>query len=269
MKKSFWRKMLSVFLIGGLLLGTGGLALAAENGNVNDSGMMKGGYGKGIDLEQKWENLLGKLAESSIITSEQAAALKNLVQERVEEREAFREGMQSLTPEERRQAREERREAKDPLLSEAVEKEIITSEQAEAIMKAMHEERTAERQQEIKAKLAELVAAGTITEEQADKLLARMQEEMEKREADMAKRLEMTPEEWREYVKNLEKPHVLQDLVQEGVITLEQAREIAKSLKPLPGNGMGKGPMGKGGGKGRGMMGRGNNGSCPFASNQN
>lgn len=270
MKRSFWRKVLSVFLIGGLLLGTGSLALASNNGIGNGQGqMMRGGPGKGIDLAQKWESILGKVTASSLITSEQAEALKNLAQEKVNEREEFRQQMQEMTPEERQQVREERRAANDPLLSEAVEQGIITSEQAEAIMKAIREERVVERQQEVKAKLDELVAGGTITQEQADKLLARMQEEMEKREADIAKRLEMTAAEWREYVKNREKPNVLQDLVQEGVMTYEQAQKVAESIRPLSGRGMEKGFPGKGTGKCRGMMGSGNNGNCPFISNQN
>lgn len=262
MKRNFWRKILSVFLIGGLLLGTGSIALAAGNGVMagGQGKMIRGGMGKGVDLAAKWETLLNKLTENSLITSEQAEALKNLAQQRVKEREEFRQEIKKMTPEERQQAREERRQLQDPFLSEAVEKGIITSEQAEAIMKAMHEERAAERQQEIKNKLDELVAAGTITQEQADKLLARMREEMEKREADMAKRLEITPEEWREYVKNREKPNIIRDLVAEGTITSEQASAIAKAIHPSKGNGMGQG---------KGMMGRGNAGNCPFASSQN
>lgn len=253
-KKSFWTKVLGVFLIGGLLLGTGSLALAAGGKTgIGQGQMVNQGMGRGIDLEKKWEGILEKLTASSLISSEQAEALKDLAGEKAKEREELRQQMQEMTPEERMQAREERRAANDPLLNEAVKQGIITSEQAENIMKAMREERAAARQQELKVKLDELVNDGKITQEQADKLLARMQEEMEKRQAEMTKRATMTAEEWREYVKNREKPNVLQNMVDEGVITTDQAKEIAQAVRP---------PMGKG------MMKRGNCNNCPFSSNQ-
>ncbi|SHH03869.1 hypothetical protein SAMN02745221_01534 [Thermosyntropha lipolytica DSM 11003] len=249
-KRSFWTKVLGVFLIGGLLLGTGSLALAAGGKmGIGQDQMVNQGMGRGIDLEEKWGSILEKLVSRSLITSEQAETLKDLAAEKMKERQEFRKNMKAMMLEERQKARKERREEKDPLLSDAVEKGIITSEQAENIMQAMREEREKERKQEIQDKLAELVAKGTITQEQADKLLAKIEEEMEKRQADMAKRATMTAEEWREYIKNREKPNVLQNVLDAGVITIDQAKEVSKAIR-LPG--------------GKGMMKRGNGNNCPF-----
>ncbi|MBO8158973.1 hypothetical protein [Thermosyntropha sp.] len=248
-KKGFLTGFLGILLIGGLLLGAGSFAIAAGDSpgffgaRKAFSGDFKGAK-KGMP-EEEISGALEKLQSEGVITAEQAESIKSMAAERIQEREAWLKEAASMSPEERQALRDER-QAKKPLLSEAVERGIITSEQAENIMKAMQELRQEQRKQEVETRLKELVANGTITQEQADAVIAKMEEEMKERQAEIAKRQQMPREEWREYVKNREKPQILRGLVDEGVITLDQAADIAQSLRPeKAGRGMGKGRQGR------------------------
>ncbi len=90
----------------------------------------------------------------------------------------------------------------------------------------------AQKQQRIKAGLKALVDQGTINQPQSDKIKKQFEETQKERKALFGKMKGMTKEERRQYMKDnkakIKKP--LEQLVQDGVISQDQAKAIGQEL---------------------------------------
>ncbi|MCR4430956.1 MAG: hypothetical protein NUV45_08070 [Tepidanaerobacteraceae bacterium] len=199
--------------------------------------------------QEQQKERLDNLVSQGLITQEQEQKIMEYYKAQEEERKAEMEKIKSMTEEERKAYFEEKKSsnssAKPDHMQELVEAGILTQDEADAInkyyeeqMKAKMEEAQAKRQQEIESQLDSLVSAGTITQEQKEKILAYLNEKEEARKAEMEKVKNMTEEERKAYMeqkrestpKKGEAIGPLQELVDNGTLTADQAEAVSKAL---------------------------------------
>lgn len=91
------------------------------------------------------------------------------------------------------------------------------------------------KEERMKSLLDELVTEGTITQTQEDELLAHFQEKAEERKAKFEEMKNMTPEERQaaREVNKGEKPEPLSEVVEEGIISQEEADAIKDKMHEL------------------------------------
>lgn len=223
-------KISKTLIIGALavsmILPFGMSALANDSGTtaVKDSltnsasrkEMRKGRHHKGgKENFVQFESVLQSLVEDGTLTSSQVDNIKTFVQENKGRRKN--------------------------LFSEMIAQEILTQSQVDAILEKFHEEKVAKKREKMQTKLDDLVNNGTITNDQANEILDFINEKMEERRADFEKVKDMTAEERKEYFKENrpKKGNLIEELVDEGIITEEQSTEL-KKLMPQRKKGFGK-----------------------------
>ena len=100
-------------------------------------------------------------------------------------------------------------------------------------IKAYHQEKMEER---IKNDLQGLVDDGTLSEDDVDTLIEYMHENKDERKEEMEKVKEMTPEERKAYFEEKresgEKIGIFEEMVEDEVLTQEQADAVKELLKP-------------------------------------
>ncbi|MDI3481237.1 MAG: hypothetical protein PWQ97_892 [Tepidanaerobacteraceae bacterium] len=199
--------------------------------------------------EAQQKERLDNLVSQGLITQDQEEKIMEYYKTQEEERKAEMEKIKNMTEDERKAYFEQKKEsnstAKPDPMQGLVEAGILTQDEADAIneyyqqqMKAKMEEAQAKRQEEIESQLDSLVSAGTITQEQKEKILAYLNEQEEARQAEMEKIKNMTEDERKAYFEEKknsksEKGTVadpLQELVDNGTLTQEQADAVAKAL---------------------------------------
>ncbi|MCF6097801.1 microfibrillar-associated 1 family protein [Thermovorax subterraneus] len=131
---------------------------------------------------------------------------------------------------------------KDDILSELAEKGIISSEQVEKVKEYVEQKMEQERQQrrqQIEEALQKLVESGTITSEKKDKILAYLDEKEAQRQQEIEKVKNMTEEERKAYFEEKKsslqkqgKYSMMQELVDKGILTEEEAKAVMEAIRP-------------------------------------
>lgn len=247
-------------LAGFFLMASGGFALAASSDTADTSsnpikafcGRMMG-KADPAQRSAELQNIVDKLVADNVLNQQQADELVSYLKTQTEKRLADREEMKDLTPEQRQAQRQEQR-APQGFLDQAVADQIITQEQAQAIDDALRQQQQESRETALQDRLAEFVTKGVISQSQADAVKAALQSQQQERQAEMDKVRDMTPAERQNYMQQNrpQKQQPLQELVQNGTLTQEQANQIC----PAP-QGQGQGNAFKGKAMGRGCQ------NCP------
>lgn len=272
-KRPWLKKIASAALLGSLLLGSVGIAYAADNDTVADTAnkvkskfnsMMRGGRGHGPGMMGQEMGLganlgLDALVQDGVITSDESTAIQNKIDALDAQRQSEISKIQAMTAEERQAYFEARKTAvadkdavKTDFLTTLVNEKIISSDKAEAIRTAQQSLRQAEMQDKLNTELTALVDEGTITSAQNDAILAALEAQQKQRQTEMVKVKAMTAEERAAYFKD-NRPvcnDCLADLVTAGTITQTQADAVCNVIG---------GPRGKGQGNAAGA----NCGNCP------
>lgn len=221
------KRALSGVLIGGLLF-TGGIAFAADAKNDSNSsaqkpfmgpGQLWGGKGQGMRHNASGRakfsaEMVTKLVADGVITQEKADEIKAYIEKRIFEKRA--------------------KAKKTNLFDELVSSKILTQVQADSIKAKLHEIRQNEHQQQLSAGLKTLVESGTISQEQSVKILKRLADVHKARATVMEQTKDMTREERRAYLQenNEIRQKPIAQLVDEGIITQEQANAVRKVIFP-------------------------------------
>ncbi|KXG73775.1 hypothetical protein AN618_24590 [Fervidicola ferrireducens] len=135
---------------------------------------------------------------------------------------------------------------REDILSELTEKGIISSEQAEKVkeyveqkMEQERQQRQQQRRQQIEEALQKLVESGTITSEKKDKILAYLDEKEAQRQQEIEKVKNMTEEERKAYFEEKKsslqkqgKYSMMQELVDKGILTEEEAKAVMEAIRP-------------------------------------
>jgi polyhydroxyalkanoate synthesis regulator phasin len=121
---------------------------------------------------------------------------------------------------------------------------VITQETADKInayvmqkqeeMKKKQAEIRTKRPDWLNSRLDKLVADGKITQEQVDKILEKIKEKQQAAKEEMDKIKNMTKEELKAYFesKKGQKADIIAELVDDGIITQEQADDVKKAIGP-------------------------------------
>ncbi len=251
-EKKRFNRWLAAALVGIFLMASGGLALAAGSDAADTQSepfaACRGGKmtGKADPAARSaaLQTVLDKLVADNVLTREQADGLAAYLKTQAEQRQAQREQMKNLTPEQRQALRNEQ-PARQGFLDKAVADKVITQEQAQAIGDALRAQKQQSREAALQTRLAELVKQGAITQAQADAALAALQANWQQRQAEFEKIKNMSKEERLAYMKaNLaQKQNPLQELINNGTLTQEQADQICPA-HDSQGKGLGRGGKG-------------------------
>ncbi len=245
------KKLLSGFLIGGLLLGSGAAVLADSNASeasnqANGTPPIHGPKMPGMQQAnlELMQSIYAGLVSDGSLTQAQVDAIIAKITQLDADRKAEMEKIKAMTQSERDaywQENKTEKTEKTDLYTQLVNDGTITSEQAESIKSAIQNKMAAQREEQLQKTLSGLVDKGTINSEQSAAILAEIAQEDTARQAAMEKMKDMTKEE-REANKQenkSEKTGRFADLVTAGTLTQAQADEVSQAL----GKGFGqKGP---------------------------
>ncbi|WP_432666401.1 hypothetical protein R9X47_08630 [Wukongibacter baidiensis] len=218
-------KMFKTLIVGTLAIslvlpfGVGALENDANSTSIKDSQSKpaytkerKKGGEKGFRQDDskrqvEFESILEELVSDGTLTSTQVDKIKEMAEENKGKRVNF--------------------------FSELIDQGTLTEEEVDAIQEKVHEKKEAEKQERMQAMLDDLIEKGTITEDDASEILDFVNEKTEERKAEFEKIKDMTEEERKAYFEENrpEKRNLTENLVEEGIITQEQADEI-KELFP-------------------------------------
>jgi len=237
-EKQRFNRWLAAALVGVFLLATGGLALAGDFTGAQTSPIAACPNGIMVmkadpaARSAALQTVLGKLVADKTITQEQADKLVSYLKTRLDQRKAQREQMKNLTPEQRQALRKES-PVKVGFLDQAVADKVITREQAQAIRDALREQKQQSREAALQARMAELVKQGTINQNQADAAWAALQAHWQQQKAEFEKIKNLSAEERINYMKSksAQDKHPLQELINNGTLTQEQAEQICPAKK--------------------------------------
>jgi len=215
-------------LIGGALavsmivpLSISALANDADSTYINDSKskpahkreLKDGNFYNGKDFkpdsderQAEFESILDELVDDGILTSTQVDKMKEMAEENKGKRVDF--------------------------FSELIDQGTLTKEAIDAIHEKLHEKKASEKQERMQSMLDDLIEKGTITEDDASEILDFVTEKTAERKAEFQKTKDMTEEERKTYFEENKpkKGNLAEDLIDEGIITQEQADEITKLL---------------------------------------
>lgn len=251
-EKKCFTKVLAGVLMAGLLITSGGLALANDS-SVKTSAIVKcpapfaagDRSGKnGLDLD----NLLKKLVADAVITQDQVDKLKTLMEENMESRER----LPQQTPGKHQAGRKAGdnfgkgnkgfrglNQGPEPMmgpgmdiLNKAVTAGILTQDQVNAIKEAMQQQMNQQMQERNQAWVDGLIAANIISSDEGKAVIKHMSAMHDQRRAEMAKVQAMTEAERQAYFeknKDQKKDRKMDQcvsLVEAGLLTKEQADRI-------------------------------------------
>lgn len=251
------KRFIGGLMIGGLLLGGSGFALAATtnagagtNSTTSISESRIPGVG-GMNSELL-QSVLDSLVSASTITQAQADQIVAKEKQLAAERENLKGQMKNMTQAEREANRDKIRPERVDMFSQLVKDGTTTQEQADAIQTAIHDKMAAQRQEQISTALNGLVEKNTINSEQSTAILDKLAEIQTNRQAQMAEVKDMTPDQRQAYFADNQpvKNNPLAELVTAGIITQAQADQIAQVIPSNVGKGLGM-HQGRGNGAGR------------------
>lgn len=232
-------RIIGGLLIGVLLLGGTGLALAGGNlsgpapAELDKAGRHGNKAPSGEDLDgQAMQSILNSLVASDQITQTQADQILTRQQQLQTESRLRKDHWQGMTQPERKAMREQNQSDRAALLTQLVREGVITQEQADVVRAAMQQHRKALQQERASTALNSLVDKQSITAEQAGAVQAKLNEMQNARQAGMEKMRGMTPGQRRAYMEEKRPANPLSELVASGVLTWEKADQIHKVLGP-------------------------------------
>lgn len=197
-----------------------------------------------VNVEQKAEKLetmLVELVDAGVITQNDSDDIidyaKQMYEEREQERKEELEKIKNMTKEEAKEYIAEKKEARNPAEKKGIFEQMVEdgemSQDTLDSIKAYHQEKMEER---IKNDLQGLVDDGTLSEDDVDTLIEYMHENKDERKEEMEKVKEMTPEERKAYFEEKresgEKIGIFEEMVEDEVLTQEQADAVKELLKP-------------------------------------
>lgn len=256
--KDAMKRFVGGLLITGLLLGGGGLALAATTNTGTDgqnnsiapvcgSGFSDKHGMRGLNSDEL-QSVLDQLVADKTITQSQADQIMTEEKQAQSDRqnlkgqmETMKEKFKNMTQDERKTYLEENKTQKVDMFSQLVKEGTITQDQADEIIKAFQDKIAAERQTELKTALTGLVDKNVIDNEQMTAVLDQLNESKTDRQNQLDTFKDMTPEQRQAYFKANQpaKGNPLAELVSAGTITQAQADEIIKAIHGDGGRGMG------------------------------
>lgn len=189
----------------------------------------KGFPGKGVE---EMKTYLTSLVNEGVLTQQKADSITNYLQKKAEERKAEFDKIKAMTPEERKTYMNQKKGEKLNPFDAMVKDGILTQAEADTINSKLQEKRATERKQKITEQLSSLVENKTITQDQVNKLIEKLQKKDEEAKALHEKLKAMTPEERKSYMEQNKKDRkdILQELVDEGTITKDQADAMRKVM---------------------------------------
>jgi len=260
MKKTIVAAVLSGMLAGGILVSAGSImADSSENSQpsesskieiMRDRGGMKGfgdiGPGFIMKVQGGIETILDGLVAEGTITQAKANKISDFITQKYEDMKEQREEMKNMTQEEREAVRSEKQDNRVNLLTELVEKEIITQDEADAIqekqqerMEAQREEMAARQKEIMETRYDQLVEEGIVSEAQADEIKEFIQAKAEERKAQMDELKDLTDAERKAFFEEnkdrQKRVNILDEMVDEGIISQDQADKLAER-KPMSGH---------------------------------
>ena len=245
------KKIITYLELGCLVVGSGISAFAATD---DDSGVDTTPAARHEEEAERFEGLLDSLVEDGELDEDTVDSILSYIEEKKEEMSQRPEKSEGEKPErlERPEGdadaeRPERPEGKgqrghrgkgskgNGILENLVEEEIITEEEAELIEEAGEELKAAERSEKLDEILENLIDEGTIDEDQKDEIGGFLEEKAEEKEAEREAVEAMTDEERQEYFEEKREEgkgnNAISEMVENGIITEEQA-EALKELMP-------------------------------------
>lgn len=244
-------KRLKTLIIGATILAIGGSAIYASSANAatedaankkpfiewkkNKEGKMPGEKGFKMKEEKGAEQMktyLASLVNEGVLTQQKADSITNYLQKKAEERKAEFDKVKSMTQEERKNYMSQKKGERLNPFDAMVKDGVLTQSEADTIKSKLQEKRAAERKQKITEQLSSLVENKTITQDQVNKLIEKLQKKDEETKALHEKLKAMTPEERKTYMEQNKKDRkdILQELVDEGTITKDQADAMRKAM---------------------------------------
>lgn len=233
------KKIITYLVLGCLVVGSGISAFAATD---DDNSVDMTAAARHEEAAERFEDLLDTLVEDGELDEDTVDSILSYVEEKEAEREEKR-----LEREEADVERPERTEGKgqkgdrgkgskgNGILEDLVEEEIITEEEAEVIKEAGEELKAAEKAEKFDEILESLIDEGTIDEDEKDEIVAFIEEKEEEKEAEREAVEAMTDEERQEYFEEKREEgkgnDAISEMVEDGIITEEQA-EALKELMP-------------------------------------
>jgi|GEM_PF-1449954 len=266
--KDTMKRFIGGLMIGGLLLGGGGFALASTTdtgaGTATNAATSIGGPRvpgmKGLNSDLML-SVFDSMVSAGTINQTQADQIIAKEKDLVAEHESMKEKMNSMketiknmTQAERDAYREQNKPARADAFTQLVNDGIITQAQAVSIRAAFEEKMAAQRQENLSTALNGLVEKNVINSDQSTAILNKLTENQSARQAQMDATKDMTKEQRQAYFEanKPEQVNPLAELVTAGTITQAQADEIAKVIPFGGGKGMG---MHQGRGNGAGGFG--------------
>lgn len=249
-------KRLKTLIIGATILAIGGTTIYASSANAatedtankkpfiewkkNKEGKMpgekgfkmkeeRGSYVKGAE---QMKTYLASLVNEGVLTQQKADSITNYLQKKTEERKAEFDKIKSMTPEERKNYMSQKNGERLNPFDAMVKDGVLTQSEADTIKSKLQEKRAADRKQKITEQFSSLVENKTITQDQVNKLIEKLQKKDEEAKALHEKLKAMTPEERKAYMEQNKKDRkdILQELVDEGTITKDQADAMRKVM---------------------------------------
>lgn len=174
-----------------------------RNGNFNRKKVIKPDFNK---IKEEFESLLDELVDDGTLTSTQIDSIKTLA--------------------------EENKGKRINLFNELINQGTLTEEEVDAINEKLHKKRESQNQERFQSILDKLVEEEIITEDCATEILDFISEKAEERKIEIEKIKDMTKEERKAYFEENkpEKSNLAESLVNEEIITQEQADELIKLL---------------------------------------
>ena len=231
------KKIVTYLVLGCLVVGSGMSAFAAE---VNNTGLDV--EARHEEAAERFEDLLDSLVEDGELDEDTVDSILSYVEEKEaekEEKKLEREEADVERPERPEGKGQKRDRGKGPkgnnILEDLVEEEIITEEEAEVIKEAGEELKATEIAEKFDEILESLIDEGTIDEDEKDEIVAFFEEKEEEKEAERETVEAMTEEERMEYFEEKREEgkgnDVISEMVEEEIISEEQA-EALKELMP-------------------------------------
>ena len=249
-------KRLKTVIIGAAILAIGGSAIYASSASAatedtankkpfiewkkNKEEKMPGEKGLKIKEEKRsyekgseqMKTYLTSLVNEGVLTQQKADSITNYLQKKADERKAEFDKIKSMTPEERKNYMSQKKGEMLNPFDAMVKDGVLTQTEADTVKSKLQEKRAAERKQKITEQLSSLVENKTITQDQVNKLIEKLQKKDEEAKALHEKLKAMTPEERKTYMEQNKKDRkdILQELVDEGTITKDQADAMRKAM---------------------------------------
>lgn len=216
-------KLLCSLVISSMVFASGTTVFAGENNNLiekmNSATLAQSISSRSTAMHRHGglKAAVDKLVEEGKLSREKAEAIEKFIkQKRDEHKEQKETEKQNI-----------RKGCRHSYLDELVESKIITESEAEAIRNKIREMK----EMAFDAKLTNLTKRGIITQAQAEQVKVYFNKAREERKEKFKSLQNMTEEQRKAFFKEYKAESPLTKLVNDGVLTKEQAGELHRELK--------------------------------------